>query len=53
MSDIYVIVPKEHKNPFPAHTTWQGAAEELGQYPAHIQDCYHVLNTELIDDEDS
>lgn len=28
MSDIYVVVPVGYKPP-PAHTTWQGAAEEL------------------------
>lgn len=53
MSDIYVVVPVEHKTPFPAHTTWQGAAAELAACPKHLQDLYHVLNTELIEDEDS
>jgi hypothetical protein len=51
VSDIYVVMPKSPISaPLPAHTTWQGASQELAKLPAHIQDHLEVVNRELIED---
>ena len=47
MSDIYVVVPKGYQPP-PAHTTWQGAAEDLASIPG---DLHEVVNIELIEED--
>lgn len=48
MSDIYLVVPIGYQPP-PAHTTWQGAAEELANLPSAQ---YQVTNVELIEEKD-
>lgn len=55
MSDIYIALPKDGsglKITLPAHTTWQGASQELSPLPAWMQDKLEVYNFELIDDEE-
>jgi hypothetical protein len=54
MSEIYVVIPKGlgSSPALPAHTTWQGASQELAKLPAYIQDHLEVVNRELIEDEE-
>lgn len=49
MSDIYVVVPVGWVPP-PAHTTWQGAAEELSNHKGD-QKLMEVVNIELIEED--
>jgi hypothetical protein len=47
---VYMVLPVGA--PYvPAHTTWQGAAEELAHYKQQDQDKYEVATVEVINDD--